>query len=78
MLNWFDMDYKNQAVSKDLSLAEIKLMLTSIIVIIITKGKIKNSGEKDVIYTILIISKHRILPKSKKLQDIYLIILSFA
>jgi len=53
-------------------------MLTSIIVIIITKGKIKNSGEKDVIYTILIISKHRILPKSKKLQDIYLIILSFA
>ena len=53
-------------------------MLTSIIVIIITKGKIKNSGEKDVIYTILIISKHRILPELRKLRGICLIILSLA
>ena len=69
------MNYKNQAISKDLFLAEIKLMLTSVIVIIIAKGKIKNFEKEGIIYTIPIASKHEILLKLKRLQGIYLIIL---
>jgi len=60
-----------------LFLAKIKLMLTSIIIIVIAKKEIKNS-KKGIIYTILITSKYKILLKSKGLQGIYLIILSFA
>ena len=45
------MNYKNQAISEDLSLAKIKLMLTSmIIIIIIAKKEIKNFKRKSVIY----------------------------
>ena len=61
-----------------MSLAEIKLMLTNIIIIIIAKGEIKNSEGEGVIYIILIISKHGILPKSGELRDIYLVILFLA
>ena len=61
------MNYKNQAISKNLFLVKIKLMLTNVIVIVIAKGEIKNSKEKGVIYTILIISKHKILLKLKGL-----------
>ena len=67
MLDWFDINYKNQAISKDLSLAKIKLILTSVVIIIVAKEKIKNFGGEGVIYTILIISKHEILPKSGEL-----------
>jgi len=76
VLDWFDIDYKNQAISKDLFLAKIKLMLTNVVVVIIIKREIKNSEEEGVIYTILIASKYGILPKSGKLQGIYLVILS--
>ena len=48
------------------------------VVVVIAKEEIKNSGKKDVIYTILIISKHRILPELRKLRGICLIILSLA
>ena len=72
------MDYKNQAVSKNLFLAEIKLMLTNIIVVIIIKRKIKNFKKESIIYTILIISKYKILSKLRELRGICLIILSFA
>ena len=53
-------------------------MLTNIIIIIIAKGEIKNSEGEGVIYIILIISKHGILPKSGELRDIYLVILFLA
>ena len=72
------MDYKNQAISEDLFLAEIKFILTSVIVVIIIKEEIKNSKEEGVIYTIFIASKYEILPKSGGLRGICLIILSFA
>ena len=72
------MDYKNQAISEDLFLAKIKPILTNVVVVVIAKEEIKNSGKKDVIYTILIISKHRILPELRKLRGICLIILSLA
>jgi len=72
------MNCKNQAISKDLFLAKIKLILTNVIVIIITKGKIKNSKGEGIIYTILIISKYKILPKLGKLRGICLIILFLA
>ena len=78
MLNWFDMDYKNQAVSKDLSLAEIKLILISVIVVIIIKKEIKNFERESVIYIILITSKYGILLELGRLQGICLVILSFA
>jgi len=51
-------------------------MLTNVVVVIIIKREIKNSEEEGVIYTILIASKYGILPKSGKLQGIYLVILS--
>ena len=72
------MNYKNQAINKDLFLAEIELMLTSVVVIIIAKEEIKNFKKEGVIYTILITSKYKILPKLGGLQSIYLIILSLA
>ena len=72
------MNYKNQVVSKDLSLTKIKPIFTNVIIIIIAKGKIKIFKRKGVIYIILIISKHEILPKLRELRSIYLIILSFA
>ncbi len=72
------MDYKNQAVSKKKFLAEIKLMLTNIIIVIIIKRKIKNFKKESIIYTILIISKYKILSKLRELRGICLIILSFA
>jgi len=78
VLNWFDMDYKNQAVSKDLSLAEIKLILISVIVVIIIKKEIKNFERESVIYIILITSKYGILLELGRLQGICLVILSFA
>jgi len=53
-------------------------MLTSIIVVVITEGKIKNFKEKGIIYTILIISKYEILPKSGELRGVCLVVLSFA
>ena len=70
------MDYKNQAISEDLSLAEIELMLTSVVVI--AEEEIKNFGGEGVIYTIPIIGKYGILPELGGLQDICLIILSLA
>ena len=72
------MDYKNQAVSKDLSLAEIKLILISVIVVIIIKKEIKNFERESVIYIILITSKYAILLELGRLQGICLVILSFA
>jgi len=72
------MDYKNQAVSKDLSLAEIKLILISVIVVIIIKKEIKNFERESVIYIILITSKYGILLELGRLQGICLVILSFA
>ena len=44
------MNYKNQAISEDLFLAEIKLMLISVVVIIVIKGEIKNSEKEGIIY----------------------------
>ena len=41
-------------------------MLTSVVVIIIAKRKIKNFEEEGVIYTILIANKHRILLELKR------------
>ena len=38
-------------------------MLTNVIVIVIAKGEIKNSGKESVIYTIPIIGKYGILPE---------------
>ena len=78
MLDWFDINYKNQAINKDLSLAKIELILTNVVIVIIVKGKIKNFRRKGVIYTIPIASKYGILLKSKKLRGICLIILSLA
>ena len=72
------MNYKNQAINKDLFLTKIKLILTSVIVIIIAKGEIKNSKREGLIYTILITSKYKILLELKELRDVYLIILSLA
>ena len=72
------MNYKNQAISKDLFLAKIKLMLTSVVIVIIAKGKIKNFEGQSVIYIIPIISKYGILLKLGELRGICLIILSFA
>ena len=72
------MNYKNQTISKDLFLAEIELMLTSVVVIVVAKGEIKNSGREGVIYTIPIISKHGILLELRRLRGICLIILSLA
>ena len=72
------MNCKNQAISKDLFLAKIKLMLTSVVIVIIAKGKIKNFEGKSVIYIIPIISKYGILLKLGELRGICLIILSFA
>ena len=72
------MDYKNQAINKDLSLAKIKPILISVVIIvIIVKGKIKNFGKEGVIYTISITSKYGILPELRGLRGICLIILSF-
>ena len=59
-------------------MAKIKLMLTNVIVIVIIKGKIKNFEREGIIYTILIASKYKILPKSGRLQDIYLVVLFLA
>ena len=67
------MDYKNQAVSKDLSLAEIKLILISVIVVIIIKKEIKNFERESVIYIILITSKYGILLELGRLQGICLL-----
>ena len=53
-------------------------MLTSIVVIIIAKGEIKNFKKEGIIYTILITSKYEILLKSGGLRGICLIILFFA
>ena len=78
MLDWFDINYKNQAINEDLSLAKIKLMLTSVIIVIIAKGEIKNFRKEGVIYTIPIASKYGILPKSGGLRSVCLIILSLA
>ena len=72
------MDYKNQAINEDLSLAKIELMLTSVVVVIIAEEEIKNFGKEGVIYMILITGKHGILPKLGELWDICLIILSLA
>ena len=72
------MNYKNQAVSKDLFLTEIELMLTSVVVIIVAKEEVKNSKRKGVIYTILIASKYGILLKSGGLRGICLVILFLA
>ena len=72
------MNYKNQVVSKNLSLAKIELMLTSVVVVIVAKEEIKNSEREGIIYTILIASKYKILLELGGLQDICLIILSFA
>ena len=72
------MDYKNQAISENLSLAKIELILISIIIIIIAKGKIKNSRGKGVIYTIPTAGKYGILLKLGELRGICLVILSFA
>ena len=72
------MDYKNQAISENLSLAEIEPMLISVVVVIITKGEIKNSEGKGVIYTIPIASKYEILPKLGGLRGICLVILFLA
>ena len=71
------MDYKNQAISEDLSLTEIEPMLTSMVVVAVVKGEIKNFEGEGVIYTILIISKYGILPKPGGLRGICLIVLSF-
>ena len=72
------MDYKNQAISKGLFLAEIKLVLTNVVIIIIAKGEIKNFEGESIIYTILIASKYKILLKLGELRGIYLIILFLA
>ena len=72
------MNYKNQAINKDLFLAEIELMLTSVVIIVIAKRKIKNFEEEGVIYTIPIIGKYGILPKLRGLQGICLVILFLA
>ena len=72
------MDYKNQVVSEDLSLAEIKPILTSVVVVIIAEGEIKNSGREGVIYMIPTVGKHGILPESGGLRDISLVVLSLA
>ena len=53
-------------------------MLTSVVIIIIAKGKIKNFKGKGIIYTIPITSKYGILLKLGELRGICLIILSFA
>jgi len=53
-------------------------MLTSVIIIVIAKKEIKNFKKEGVIYTILIISKYKILLKLRKLRDVCLIILSLA
>ena len=71
------MDYKNQAVSEDLSLAEIEPMLTSVVVVV-AEGEIKNSGGEGVIYTIPIAGKHGILPESGGLRGVCLVVLSLA
>ena len=52
------------------------MLINVIIIIIIAKGKIKNSKGKGVIYTIPIASKYGILLKLGKLRSICLIILS--
>ena len=70
------MNCKNQAISKDLSLAEIKLILISVIVVIIIKKEIKNFERESVIYIILITSKYGILLELGRLQGICLVILS--
>ena len=70
------MDYKNQAISEDLSLAEIELMLTSVVVI--AEEEIKNFGGEGVIYTIPTIGKYGILPELGGLRGIYLVVLLFA
>ena len=72
------MNYKNQVISEDLFLAKIEPMLTSVIIIVIVKGKIKNSKEEGVIYTIPIISKYKILLKSRELRGVCLIVLFLA
>ena len=72
------MNYKNQAISKNLSLAKIKLILINVVVIVVVKKEIKNFEKKSVIYTIPTTSKYEILLKSRKLQGICLIILSLA
>ena len=72
------MDYKNQAISEDLFLTEIEPMLTSVVVVAIAKGKIKNSEGEGVIYTIPIIGKYGILPELRGLRGICLVILSLA
>ena len=72
------MNYKNQAISEDLFLTKIKLMLTNVVIIIIAKGKIKNSGKESIIYTILIAGKYGILFELGELRSICLIILSLA
>ena len=71
------MNYKNQAISENLFLTKIKLILTNVIIIVIAKGKIKNFKREGVIYMILTTSKHGILPKLRELRGICLIILSF-
>mgnify|MGYP003662998441 CR=1 FL=1 len=53
-------------------------MLTSVIVVVIAKGEIKNSEKESVIYMIPIASKHGILLKSGGLRGICLIVLSLA
>ena len=73
-----NMNYKNQAISEDLSLAKIKLILISIIIIVIAKREIKNFKEEGVIYTIPIISKYKILLKSRELRGVCLIVLFLA
>lgn len=78
MLDWFDMDYKNQAVSEDLSLAEIEPMLTSVVVVVVAEEEIKNSGGEGVIYTIPTAGKHGILPESGGLRGVCLVVLSLA
>ena len=72
------MNYKNQAINEDLSLAKIKLMLTSVVIVIIAKEKIKNFEREGIIYMILIISKYKILLELGGLRGICLIILSLA
>ena len=72
------MNYKNQVVSKDLSLAKIKLMLISMVIVIVAKEEIKNFGGEGITYTILIISKYEILLELGGLRGIYLIILFLA
>ena len=53
-------------------------MLTSVVVVIVTKEEIKNSKGEGVIYTILTIGKYGILLELGGLRSICLIILSFA